>query len=47
MRVKIIKNDKYIKGTVANLPKQEALDLIAKGIAILTKDMTEQDGITK
>lgn len=48
MRLKIIKTTvHYHKDQIVNLPKEEGLALIKKGIAILTKDITEVDGNTK
>jgi len=43
MRIKIIKSGKYKSGEIVTLSKPEALKLIQKGIAIMTKDMTSVD----
>ncbi len=43
MRIKIIKSGKYKVGEIVTLSKPEAIKLIQKGIAIMTKDMTGAD----
>jgi len=43
MRIKIIKSGKYKSGEIITLSKSEALKLIQKGIAIMTKDMIGVD----
>lgn len=41
MRIKIIKNyKKYKSGDIVNINKELALNLLDKGIATMTKDMT-------
>lgn len=44
IRVKIVqRNQKYAVGSVQNLTNNEAFGLLDSGLAILSKDLTEQE----
>lgn len=44
MRIRIIKNSvMYKKGDVIDVYKSQAMELIKSGVAVLSKDMTEED----